>query len=51
VKGCFEMYQKKDITLAETIILLDKLRDELYEELMIALGAKAHELLRNIQNN
>lgn len=45
------MYQKKDVTLAETIILLDQLRDELYEELMNALGAKAHELLRSIQNH
>lgn len=45
------MYQKKEITLAETIILLDKLRDELYEELMIQLGARANELLRTIQNH
>ncbi|WP_251550879.1 hypothetical protein [Neobacillus muris] len=44
------MYRKSDIKLAETIIQLDKLRDELYEELMLLLGAKAHELLRKLQN-
>ncbi|MGG3468278.1 hypothetical protein ABES02_12445 [Neobacillus pocheonensis] len=44
------MYQKDDIQLAEKIIKLDQLRDELYEELMIALGSKANDLLRTLQN-
>jgi len=45
------MYQKSDIQLAETILQLDQLRDELYEELMLVLGSKANELLRILQNN
>jgi hypothetical protein len=45
------MYQKKDIQLAETIIFLDLLRDELYEQLMSALGTQANELLRTVQND
>ena len=45
------MYQKKEIKLAETIIFLDLLRDELYEQLMIAIGAQANELLRSVQND
>jgi hypothetical protein len=45
------MYQKKEITLAETIIFLDLLRDQLYEQLMDSLGAQAHELLRSVQND
>jgi hypothetical protein len=44
------MYQTDEIKLAEKILQLDKLRDELYEELMEAMGSKAHELLRAIQN-
>lgn len=44
------MYRKTDITLAKKIIQLDKLRDELYEELMKKLGSKACELLRTLQN-
>ena len=45
------MYQKNEIKLAETIIFLDLLRDELYEQLMIAIGAQANELLRSVQND
>ena len=44
------MYQKNDIQLAEKILKLDQLRDELYEELMKTLGSKANELLRTLQN-
>ncbi|NRD77975.1 hypothetical protein HPT25_11325 [Bacillus sp. BRMEA1] len=44
------MYKKDAIKLAETIIQLDLLRDELYEELMKTMGAKANELLRALQN-
>lgn len=44
------MYRKNDIQLAQKIIQLDLLRDELYEELVKTLGSKAHELLRRLQN-
>ncbi|MDN3017471.1 hypothetical protein PH210_14835 [Paenibacillus sp. BSR1-1] len=44
------MYQKNDIQLAEKILKLDQLRDELYEELMKTLGSRANELLRKLQN-
>jgi two-component SAPR family response regulator len=44
------MYEKDEIKLAEKILQLDQLRDELYEELMQALGSRAHELLRALQN-
>lgn len=44
------MYEKDEIKLAEKILQLDELRDELYEELMQALGSRAHELLRALQN-
>lgn len=44
------MYQKNDIQLAEKILQLDRLRDELYEELMKALGSRANDLLRQLQN-
>ncbi len=45
------MYRKSEIKLAETILQLDRLRDELYEELMLVLGSKANELLRALQNH
>lgn len=45
------MNRPNAVKLAETILQLDKLRDELYEELMIILGPRAHELLRKIQNS
>jgi hypothetical protein len=51
VKGRNKMYRKNEIILAETILQLDKKRDELYEELMKMLGGKAHELLRRLQNH
>lgn len=44
------MYQKNEIKLAEQIVKLDILRDELYEELMKTLGSRAQELLRRVQN-
>ncbi|MDM5328772.1 hypothetical protein [Neobacillus sp. CF12] len=44
------MYRTNDVQLAERILQLDKLRDELYEELMIKLGSQAHELIRALQN-
>jgi hypothetical protein len=49
-KGGFQMYRRNDIKLAERILQLDKLRDELYEELMKAMGSQANELLRRLQN-
>lgn len=45
------MYRKNEIKLAEKILMLDRLRDELYEELMKTLGVRAHELLRTLQNH
>ncbi|WP_284037289.1 hypothetical protein [Neobacillus sp. 114] len=44
------MNQKNSVRLAKTILLLDQLRDELYEELMKNLGSRGHELLRRLQN-
>jgi hypothetical protein len=44
------MYRTNEIMLAEQILQLDKLRDELYEELMKRLGSRAHELIRTLQN-
>ncbi|MBT2697366.1 MULTISPECIES: hypothetical protein [Bacillaceae] len=44
------MYRRNDIKLAERILQLDKLRDELYEELMKTMGSQANELLRRLQN-
>ncbi len=41
----------REIKLAEQIIKLDRLRDELYEELLSTMGSRAHELLRKLQNN
>lgn len=45
------MYRTNEIKLAERIIQLDKLRDELYEELLEKIGTKGHELLRALQNH
>jgi hypothetical protein len=44
------MYRRIDIKLAERILQLDKLRDELYEELMKTMGSQASDLLRRLQN-
>jgi hypothetical protein len=44
------MAHGNEIKLAEKILQLDKLRDELYEELMKSMGSKGNELLRRIQN-
>lgn len=45
------MKHKREITLAQQILILDRLRDELFEELLAALGSNAHEFLRQLQNN
>jgi hypothetical protein len=45
------MYGKNEINLAQKIVRLDLLREELYEELLKTLGSQAHELLRRIQNS
>jgi len=44
------MSQRNAIILAERILQLDRLRDELYEELMKTMGSKGNELLRRLQN-
>jgi hypothetical protein len=44
------MFRSNEIKLAEQILKLDKLRDELFEELMKKLGSRAHELIREVQN-
>jgi hypothetical protein len=44
------MNQRYEIKLAMQILQLDKLRDELYEELMKTMGNKGPELLRKLQN-
>ena len=44
------MAQRNEIKLAERILQLDKLRDELYEELLQSMGSKGNELLRRLQN-
>ncbi|WML51047.1 hypothetical protein RCG17_16240 [Neobacillus sp. PS3-12] len=45
------MYRKNEVNLAKKIVHLDLLREELYEELLKALGSRAPELLRRIQNS
>lgn len=44
------MNQEKIIHLAEQIIMLDRKRDRLYEELIEASGDRASEILRLAQN-
>ncbi|WP_199484476.1 hypothetical protein [Peribacillus glennii] len=44
-------YDSKEIRLAEKIIQLDILRDQLLEELMELAGTRTHELLRTVQND
>ncbi|MEH7118442.1 hypothetical protein V7128_13600 [Neobacillus vireti] len=44
------MNHRYEVKLALQILQLDKLRDELYEELMKTMGSKGHELLRKLQN-
>jgi len=44
------MSQRNEIKLAIRILQLDKLRDELYEELLKSMGTKGNELLRKLQN-
>jgi hypothetical protein len=41
----------REVQLAEKIIQLDLLRDELYEELLKTYGLRAQEFLRTIQNS
>jgi hypothetical protein len=45
------MYNKNEIILAKKILQLDRLRDELYEELMKIIGSQTHDLLRRLQNH
>jgi hypothetical protein len=45
------MKNDRELQLAQKIIQLDLLRDELYEDLLSALGRKAPEFLRSVQNN
>jgi hypothetical protein len=44
------MKNEKELRLAEQIIQLDLLRDELYEELLKTFGCRTHEFLRTVQN-
>lgn len=44
------MIPKEAIDLAKRIIEIDVLRDEIWENLTVLAGDKAHELLRRIQN-
>jgi hypothetical protein len=44
------MAKRDEIQLAQRILQLDRLRDELYEELMKTMGSKGSELLRRLQN-
>jgi len=41
----------REVQLAERIIQLDLLRDELYEELLKVYGWKAQDFLRAVQNS
>jgi hypothetical protein len=50
LRGGFKMYQLNEIEMAQKIIQLDRLRDEIFEELMELLGSDAYNLLRTIQN-
>lgn len=45
------MKNRRNEQLAELIIHLDLLRDELYEELLGHCGARAEDLLRLLQNS
>lgn len=45
-----ERVPSKERQLAEAIIQLDLKRDELFEELIVLIGNKAHDLLRAVQN-
>ncbi|KKK36759.1 hypothetical protein WQ57_17495 [Mesobacillus campisalis] len=44
------MKNEAEFQLAKKIIQLDLLRDELYEELLSALGRRTPEFLRAVQN-
>ncbi|MEH7885221.1 hypothetical protein V7654_12980 [Bacillus sp. JJ1609] len=41
---------QNDFSLAQLIVLLDVLRDELYEELLKSRGNQAQIILRSVQN-
>ncbi|WP_455660544.1 hypothetical protein [Pradoshia sp.] len=45
------MKNRRNVQLAELIIQLDLLRDELYEELLDQCGIRADDLLRLLQNS
>ena len=44
------MDHQNEFKLARLIIMLDLLRDELFEELLKSKGSQAHIILRTIQN-
>ncbi|WP_423406960.1 hypothetical protein AABM38_13830 [Heyndrickxia sp. MSNUG] len=44
------MKNQNDLSLAQLIVLLDVLRDELYEELLKSRGNQAQTILRSVQN-
>ncbi|MGA9228222.1 MAG: hypothetical protein WB217_17875 [Mesobacillus sp.] len=44
------MKNQNDLSLAQLIVLLDVLRDELYEELLKSRGNQAQIILRSVQN-
>jgi hypothetical protein len=44
------MGQQNELSLAQLIVLLDVLRDELYEELLKKRGNQAQIILRSVQN-
>jgi hypothetical protein len=45
------MKNQNDLSLAQLIVLLDVLRDELYEELLKSRGNQAQIILRSVQND
>ncbi|MGM0902283.1 MAG: hypothetical protein ACQEXB_14455 [Bacillota bacterium] len=45
------MKNTREVQLAERIIQLDLLRDELYEELLKTYGWRAQDFLRAVQNS
>ena len=45
------MKNRRNVQLAQLIIQLDLLRDELYEELLDHCGSRADDLMRLLQNS
>ncbi|WP_335376159.1 hypothetical protein [Bacillus sp. JJ1122] len=44
------MKYQNELSLAKLIVLLDVMRDELYEELLKSRGNQAQIILRSVQN-